>query len=482
MPPVSWQNALDDVGYMSDEHNTLVHSPLRHNHPWLKPPDASSVAQVVAPPCPPPNNTGAVRIGGGRPPQWNVWNPVPFPRWQFHLNSAQRNELNNRQFVNTSPRSAAASYMRGGAGGYHDQNTASPSIMLNESPSSPQSIITISSSSDNEDEMKAAAVGMCEQQPAYSGRRSQSSSHNPQDATTSGTRFFAAHTTPSQQQQLQRTIKSSNSPPFVPSFPNTAMSSLVQRSSSPQPGGSGSRSFKNPHNMSFEESSPFLHMGKEEQPSPSLIGSSSLGHCVPSAGPRHDLVRPSTFKYSMNSSFEAVNSFQSNNNNTSKEKIHCKQEPVFLVTGSTHTTMNANTVPRPPNAFPSPVVCRIPMTDTSMCVIQPSFITTPETNNISTTAGPYMNPIAPAPPTIIPQNICVHLPYGVLSNGAMNCTRCPPQPRGAVVPAPSAAPSIGRLHLSQNLHMIGGLQVSSVSTTSSLHHTTGSAIFHPGGS
>jgi hypothetical protein len=358
--------------------------------------------------------------------------------------------------------------------------------------------------------MKAVVM---HEQPSYSGRRSQQLSHT-QEATTS--RFFS-QSQQQQQQQLQRTIKSSASP-FVPSFPSTAVTSFGQRSS-PRAGSSG-RSFKNssgfdktnscqvasnselPHlrftqqqlsqqheqpspflaNSKLDQPSPFLHAGKEEQPSPLLMSSSSL-HGSSSRQP--DVVRSSNFKLSMNSSFDMVNPFASNSSSTNKEKMMCKQEPVFLVSRASHTTTNAGAVTRQSNTFPSPVVCRIPMTDTSMCVIQPSFITTADTANM-TISTPYMNPAPPVTDmcAIIPQNICVHLPYGICSNNELSCSRCyrEDMPLRTVVPAVVPAASIGRLHLSQNLHMTyttNGLTVSTV-PTSSLHHTTlaASAVFH----
>ena len=235
-------------------------------------------------------------------------------------------------------------------------------------------------------------------------------------------------------------------------------------------------------NSKLDQPSPFLHAGggKEEQPSPLLMPSSS-GYCSSS---RNDLVRPSNFKLSMNSSFDMVNPFGSSSS-TNKEKMLCKQEPMFLVSRSNHTTTNGGAVTRQSNTFPSPVVCRIPMTDTSMCVIQPSFITTADTQNM-TISTPYMNPAPQATDmcAIIPQNICVHLPYGICSNNELSCSRCyrEDMPLRTVVPAVVPAASIGRLHLSQNLHMTyttNGLTVSTV-PTSSLHHTTlaASAVFH----
>lgn len=302
-------------------------------------------------------------------------------------------------------------------------------------------------------------------------------------------------------------MKSSASP-FMPSYSSTAVSSFAQHASP----GSG-RPFKSMQQSAFdrtnssclvvggeqpsasssrlshhqlqqpspflmnttkqEQPSPFLHMAKEEQPSPLLVSAGS--HC-PS---RQDLLRPSNFKLSANSSFDLVNSSHPFQSSSGKDKIICKQEPVFLVSHpSTNATVTRSTT------FPSPVVCRIP--DTSMCMIQPSFISTANTTqqNMTTTyldPGPPMTTtyLDPGPPVIIPQNICVHLPYGICSNNEMSCSRCYQRDDVALRTVVPAA-SIGRLHLSHMTYTTNGLTVSTI-PTSSLHHTaaaSSSSSFH----
>lgn len=129
MPPTSWQNAMDDVGYMSGEASPLMNSPLQQNS-WLR------AVETL------PRNGKSSDVSTSH---WNSWNPVPFPRWQFHLNSNTK-----------SPRSHHNAHYRQQqtAPGYHYESCAARTpIFINDSPCSPRSIITISSSSDEDDDM-----------------------------------------------------------------------------------------------------------------------------------------------------------------------------------------------------------------------------------------------------------------------------------------------------------------------------------------
>ncbi|XP_065671302.1 uncharacterized protein LOC136089297 [Hydra vulgaris] len=120
MPPTSWQNSLEDGGYMSDDQ---VGSPV-HNNSWIRAVDTHP-KQV---------NTSSVA------PSWSMWNPVPFPIWQFHLSANNTPEHYMTSFCispNEHPRCS--------------QRT-SP-IFIKDSPSSPLSVITISSTSESEENM-----------------------------------------------------------------------------------------------------------------------------------------------------------------------------------------------------------------------------------------------------------------------------------------------------------------------------------------
>lgn len=130
MPPLAWQNAVEDVGYISDETSPLFRSPCING--WTKP--------MINP--------------SGKEEPMNFWNPIPFPKWQFHLSSEspvlgdflnsgekftrikQNNDENTRENLLTSS--------------IKPHNNAP--IFINDSPIQSGSVISISSSSDDDDE------------------------------------------------------------------------------------------------------------------------------------------------------------------------------------------------------------------------------------------------------------------------------------------------------------------------------------------
>lgn len=123
MPPSSWHSSIEDVGYMSDEPSPHIGSPSQHM--WVKAVDA--LPKHVA------SESYAV--------PWNMWKPVPFPKWQFHLSSGYQspeNQTANISCISPSVRPNRHSIKR-------------TPIFINDSPLSTQSIITISSSSDEEE-------------------------------------------------------------------------------------------------------------------------------------------------------------------------------------------------------------------------------------------------------------------------------------------------------------------------------------------
>lgn len=387
MPPVSWQNALDDVGYMSDDQNTLITSPLHHN-PWLKPNEPPGCDAQTA------NKNGA---------HWNLWNPVPFPRWQFHLNSSiksphnensrqfsnynnNNNNINNSSKSNNSPRAAELSFA-------HMNDNPSPSIMINDSPCSPQSIITISSSSEAEEDMATER------------------SNN----DDSSSKLFVTRTSKSMVTESS----------LIPSSSFISSGHVVQRSSPPRTSTSG-RYINGCEKIICKQEPPFIV---------SRTSNCNSIHEVDS--------RPATFKSPMTTSenFEMMNVVPSNN-----DKIVCKQEPLFIVPRSSRCNSRHDSHS---TTFKSPAVCSIPITANSMCVLPPCFIST------ATTVQPTL--VYPQNSsfinrgqdlcTLIPQNICLHLPPGV-QPGEMNCSRCCREESLRGVPD-----SVGRLHLSQKFHM-----------------------------
>lgn len=120
MPPLAWQNAMEEVSYGGPDD----HSPLFHNscmEPWNNQPPHS-----------------------GKSVDDN-WNPMPFPKWQFHLNTT------------SSPKHFGSSSSRG----HHERATSkldhmlpssarSGSIFINDSPVESCSVISISSSSEED--------------------------------------------------------------------------------------------------------------------------------------------------------------------------------------------------------------------------------------------------------------------------------------------------------------------------------------------
>ena len=120
MPPTSWQNSLEDGGYMSDDQ---VGSPVHSS--WVR--AVESLPKHV--------NTNSVA------PSWSMWNPVPFPPWQFHLSATNSPEHYMNQSFCISPNEQPLCSQR-----------TSP-IYIKDSPSSPLSVITISSTSESEEDM-----------------------------------------------------------------------------------------------------------------------------------------------------------------------------------------------------------------------------------------------------------------------------------------------------------------------------------------
>jgi len=122
MPPLSWQNALEDVGYVSDDRSPLYRSPCME--PWTK--------QIM-----PKTKEEANRF----------WKPIPFPKWQFHLNtSSPLNGLNGKQPGmpdQLAPFAATAAQIKPGIGG--------GVIFIDDSPVGSCSVISISSSSEEEE-------------------------------------------------------------------------------------------------------------------------------------------------------------------------------------------------------------------------------------------------------------------------------------------------------------------------------------------
>jgi len=129
MPPSSWQNSIEDVGYMSDEPSPLVTSPSQHM--WLK------AVETL------PKHVSRETYSN----QWNMWKPIPFPSWQFHLSSGYHSpETQHANFSCFSPNSHPITSRHAGM-------KRTPPIFINDSPLSSQSIITISSSSDEDDDI-----------------------------------------------------------------------------------------------------------------------------------------------------------------------------------------------------------------------------------------------------------------------------------------------------------------------------------------
>lgn len=125
MPPLSWQNAEDIGGYATEDHSPLFQSPFVE--PW---------------------NTQAPN---SKDPQGRYWNPMPFPKWQFHLNTS-------------SPKQFKSEHMK-------DASIRSGSIFINDSPVGSCSVISISSSSEEDQEAsqnEMKDVSMINVKPAYS--------------------------------------------------------------------------------------------------------------------------------------------------------------------------------------------------------------------------------------------------------------------------------------------------------------------------
>ena len=129
MPPASWQ---DDVGYMSAEPSPAINSPLNSSNPWMR------AVETL------PKHIAATSVAA----PWNMWNPVPFPSWQFNLTSSSRSPAhqNCMSFNNTSSPLTHLPQHR------TQHRTKKSPIFIHDSPSSPQSIITISSSSDEDED------------------------------------------------------------------------------------------------------------------------------------------------------------------------------------------------------------------------------------------------------------------------------------------------------------------------------------------
>ena len=124
MPPLSWQNAMEEVGYSTEDHSPLYQSPCMES--WNN--------QA-------PHNKDA---------QSQYWNPMPFPKWQFHLNTSSPKHFKSEHSLPS---------MRSG------------SIFINDSPVGSCSVISISSSSDedpgtSQDEVKD--ISMLNVKPTYS--------------------------------------------------------------------------------------------------------------------------------------------------------------------------------------------------------------------------------------------------------------------------------------------------------------------------
>lgn len=126
MPPLSWQNAMEEVGcYATEDHSPLFQSPFVE--PW------NSQA---------PNNKDV---------QGRYWNPMPFPKWQFHLNTSSPKQFKSEHVKDTSMRSG--------------------SIFINDSPVGSCSVISISSSSEEDQEAsqnEMKDISMVNVKPAYS--------------------------------------------------------------------------------------------------------------------------------------------------------------------------------------------------------------------------------------------------------------------------------------------------------------------------
>ena len=401
---------------MSDEQNTLITSPLHHN-PWIKAGEAVTACEASG-------RTGV---------HWNLWNPVPFPRWQFHLNTSSLKSPRNRHCSN-SPRTEV-SYI-------HMNDNSSPSIMINDSPPSPQSVITISSSSDAEEEMKQSLISQ---------------------ADDTDSKPFPQGTTKSSLSQS----------PLVPSSVHPMSSVYLQRSS-PRVSNSG-RCYAAPHT-----SSTFDAMNVSQAPSnsgekvvckqiPPFVVTRS-GRC----NSRHIESSSTTFKSPRNTStFDMMNVCQvPSNSEKVGEKIVCKQEPLFLISSSNHCNSRHNE--SRPETFKSPVVCSIPITAT--CVLPPCFIST--TNSVQPALvypqnSSFINRGQDLC-TLIPQNICLHLPRGI-PPGEFNCSRCCREDSLRAVPT-----SIGRLHLSQKFHMTYTSNMDGPNIVPVSSNVSNSSSFHSG--
>lgn len=172
MPPLAWQNAVEDVGYISDETSPLFRSPCINGGGWSKPPMMNQT--------------------GGKDDLMNFWTPIPFPKWQFHLTSqspvggvmlgsCESSSLNaGDKFthicnVNNSSNSSSSSNNKGnkesesisnhrgdasaavvmssnGQTSLKQQQQQNAPIFINDSPIQSGSVISISSSSDDDDE------------------------------------------------------------------------------------------------------------------------------------------------------------------------------------------------------------------------------------------------------------------------------------------------------------------------------------------
>lgn len=108
MPPLSWQNTLEDMGYASEDRSPIYRSPCME--PWNKRPPHK---------C--------------KEDQNRFWNPIPFPKWQFHLNT---------------PSSPNASRMA--SKDCFGQMKPPGVIFIDDSPVGSCSVISISSSDDDE--------------------------------------------------------------------------------------------------------------------------------------------------------------------------------------------------------------------------------------------------------------------------------------------------------------------------------------------
>ena len=124
MPPLSWQNPLEDVGYVSDDRSPLYRSPCME--PWTK--------QMM-----PKTKEEANRF----------WNPIPFPKWQFHLNTSSpingltgKPGMSGSQLPSFAANAAATQIKPSGSGGV---------IFIDDSPVGSCSVISISSSSEEEE-------------------------------------------------------------------------------------------------------------------------------------------------------------------------------------------------------------------------------------------------------------------------------------------------------------------------------------------